>query len=96
MPVHGKFELNITTGTQEEMDKIADAIFSGYAENLLQERILWSQYAAPSAPMSPAQSQPLPELQRVATKAKGEVKTVKIEQPERKVGILGRGRLGRS
>ena len=65
-------------------------------ENLLKERILWSQYAAPSAPMSPAHSQPLPELQRVATKAKGEVKTVKIEQPERKVGILGRGRLGRS
>lgn len=71
MSCYGRFEISITTATQDELDKIAEAIFNGYAEHVLKERILWSAYAAPPAPQvqivqQSAQTQPYAEHERVS------------------------------
>lgn len=100
MPVTGKFELNVTTNTQEELDKIAEAIYNGFAENVIKERVLWSAYAAPTASAPPAQmpTVPTPTLERVATKAKERDVPVTPAAPvkhERSSGVLGRGRMRR-
>lgn len=42
MPIQGIFELPITVNSQEEMDKIAEAILSGLAENCIKDRVLWN------------------------------------------------------
>lgn len=112
MPVYGRFEIDITTATQEEMDRISAAIFNGYAEHVLKERLLWSEYSTPSAPASRSgrktkatphepepeavDKAPLPPLQRIDTHASAPKAIVQQAKPERTAGIIGRGRMGRS
>lgn len=116
MSCFGRFEINIHTTTQEELDKIADAIFNGYAEHILKERILWADYYAPPAtqaqgarvPAAPSQaldvpgqgevsrSEPLAPLQRIETHVSAPKVVQQEPKPERKTGILGRGRMGRT
>lgn len=98
MPVCGKFELNVTTNTQDEMDKIAEAVYNGFAETVVKERVLWPQYDMParSAPAE-VKRDPGPELKRVTTKTK--VDSAKPSAPakkERVTGVVGRGRMGRT
>ena len=100
MPVTGKFELNVTTNTQEELDRIAEAIYNGFAENVIKERVLWSAYATPTTPamMPQAAPAPTPTLERVATKARERNAPVTPAEPvkhERSSGVLGRGRMRR-
>lgn len=53
MSFSGKFEIDITVATQEELRKISEAIFSGYAEHILKEHILYGGYSAVAAPSVP-------------------------------------------
>ena len=100
MSVSGRFEITITTNTQEEMDRIAEAIFNGYAENVLKERILWSQYAPQSAPSNSSSRAKAPrqELKRLDSKVAPVAPTPAPEpvKTERSKGVMGRSRLGRS
>lgn len=96
MAVSGKFELRITTNTQDEMDRIAEAIFNGYAENVLKERILWTQYAPASAPVRDDSSSVV--LKKMDSEV-APVAPTPIQAPvktERSKGVIGRSRLGRS
>ncbi len=95
MPVCGKFELNVTVNTQEELDKIAEAIYNGFAENIIKERVLWPQYDTPVVtPVT--HSEPGPALERTATKTKVSATTPAPVKKERATGIIGRGRMGRT
>lgn len=96
MSVSGKFELNITTSTQEEMDRIAEAIYSGFAENIIKQHVLWAQFLAPSPGMPAGPSVPQPELKRAETHIKGGAKPVAPVKKERATGVIGRGRMGRT
>lgn len=94
MSVCGKFELNVTVSTQEELDRIAEAVYNGFAETVIKERVLWPQYDAPAAPV--ARSEPGPALQRAATKKKAGSTTPTPIKKERATGVIGRGRMGRT
>ena len=97
MPVSGKFELNVTTSTQEEMDRIAEAVYSGFAENIIKQHVLWSQFMPPvdvTATARPAA--PAPQLTRATTRSKaGEQPSAPVKK-ERATGVIGRGRMGRT
>lgn len=71
MSVFGRFEININVATQEELDKIAEAIFSGYAEHILKERILWGDYYTTPAQQMQGAQQPMPTPQNIGNSGQG-------------------------
>lgn len=97
MPVCGRFELNVTTNTQDELDKIAEAVYNGYAETIIKERVLWPQYGTQAAPVATAAlTEPGPALKRTATKVKANAAPPTPVKKERATGVMGRGRMGRT
>lgn len=104
MSVCGKFEISITTSTQEEMDRIVEAIYSGYAETVIKQHVLWSQFMPPVSTAAPSvattssamPSDPGPGLQRVETRVKAGAGPSSVEKKERVTGVIGRGRMGRA
>ncbi len=103
MAVSGTFELSITTNTQEEMDKIAEAIYSGLAESCIKDRVLWGGMAPVYSGRNVEQnvsmtgsSAPEVELQRLETKAKSKTASPAPAKKERVVSVMGRGRMGRT
>ena len=97
MPVSGKFELNVTTSTQEEMDRIAEAIYSGFAENIIKQHVLWSQFMQPAgAPVATRPAAPEPQLTRATTRSKAGAQPSVPVKKERATGVIGRGRMGRT
>lgn len=89
MPYCGRLEIEITTSTKEEFDRIAEAIYSGYAEHLLKENVLWESYRAPQ---SPAPQVPLPQAStrtgsvKFETGPGGEIQTtVKSSSPLKRI-----------
>lgn len=94
MPIYGRFELNVTVATQEELDKIAEAVYSGLAEACIKDVVLWN--GALQGKRDAVRSESNVELKRIDTGAElGTSLTPIVEKKERVTGVMGRGRMGR-